>query len=93
MDPADAELYRSFYDDRDLRPGVKLNDADLLGMPIRVVVSKRSLATQSLEVKERSSQKAENIPVAGSTLLMQMRIDQMEQKLYGQYPHIQDKLH
>ena len=32
-------------DDRDERPGVKFNDADLLGMPVRVTVSPRTLKT------------------------------------------------
>ncbi len=75
VDPAVAEtadgLYRDLqaagisvlYDDRDLRPGVKFNDADLLGMPIRVVASTRSLAQQSLEVKLRSTKDAQMIPL------------------------------
>jgi prolyl-tRNA synthetase len=46
------------YDDRDLRPGVKFNDADLLGMPIRLVVSNRGLSTNEIELKERNQQQA-----------------------------------
>jgi prolyl-tRNA synthetase len=42
------------YDDRDERPGVKFKDADLLGMPIRAVVSERSLAEGKVEIKRRS---------------------------------------
>lgn len=42
------------YDDRDARPGEKLADADLLGMPIRVVVGSRSLEQGGVEVKRRS---------------------------------------
>jgi len=41
-------------DDRDESPGVKFNDADLLGIPIRLVVSARNLAKKELEVKVRS---------------------------------------
>jgi prolyl-tRNA synthetase len=41
------------YDDRDLRAGVKFNDADLLGMPIRITISERSLAQDGVEVKLR----------------------------------------
>ena len=39
------------YDDRDETPGVKFNDADLLGMPLRVTVSPRNLEKGSLELK------------------------------------------
>lgn len=41
------------YDDRDERPGVKLSDADLIGVPIQAVVSKRSLAAGGIEVRSR----------------------------------------
>lgn len=42
------------FDDRDERPGVKFKDADLMGMPIRVVVSERSLAEGKVEIKRRT---------------------------------------
>ena len=43
-----------FLDDRDERPGVKLKDADLLGIPVRAAVSLRTLKTDSIEIKLRS---------------------------------------
>lgn len=46
-------------DDRDERPGVKFKDADLLGFPVRVVVSERSLAGKSVEIKLRAEKKTE----------------------------------
>ncbi|NLN83497.1 MAG: proline--tRNA ligase [Firmicutes bacterium] len=49
------------YDDRDLRPGVKFNDADLIGLPIRLVVSKRNLNEGLIELKERSKAESEKI--------------------------------
>ncbi|NCB48595.1 MAG: proline--tRNA ligase [Clostridia bacterium] len=42
-------------DDRDVFPGIKFSDADLMGMPIRVVVSPRSLEKGEVEIKERKS--------------------------------------
>jgi len=42
------------YDDRDESPGVKFADADLLGMPLRVTVSPRTLEKDSIELKRRS---------------------------------------
>ena len=43
------------YDDRDERPGEKFADADLFGMPSRLVVSQKSLAAGGLELKKRTS--------------------------------------
>ncbi|HHY68909.1 MAG TPA: proline--tRNA ligase [Bacillota bacterium] len=41
------------YDDRDESAGVKFNDADLLGMPVRITISNRSLESGGAEVKLR----------------------------------------
>jgi prolyl-tRNA synthetase len=43
------------YDDRDESAGVKFADADLLGIPLRVTVSKRNLKENAAELKLRSS--------------------------------------
>ncbi len=43
------------YDDRDVRPGEKFADADLLGIPYRIVVSDKTLVAGSYELKARSS--------------------------------------
>ena len=45
----------TLYDDRDLSAGVKFADADLLGMPVRITVSARSLAAGGAELRARSS--------------------------------------
>ncbi len=49
------------YDDRDLSAGEKFADADLIGCPYRLVVSKKSLEKGGLELKQRSSQVEEII--------------------------------
>jgi prolyl-tRNA synthetase len=46
-----------FLDDRDERPGLKFKDADLLGTPVRITVSTRTLHKDSVEIKLRSSPK------------------------------------
>ena len=46
-------------DDRDERPGVKFADADLYGIPYRVVVSDKTVATGEYEVKKRTSNKTD----------------------------------
>ena len=45
-------------DDRDTRPGSKLADADLIGIPYRVIVSTKSLANGGYEVKKRKDSDA-----------------------------------
>jgi prolyl-tRNA synthetase len=44
----------AIYDDRDVQSGEKLNNADLLGIPYRVVVSEKTTLTDKVEVKARS---------------------------------------
>ena len=51
------------YDDRDLRPGVKFADSELIGIPIRVVISDRSIKESQIEVKLRTGDDSENIPL------------------------------
>jgi len=51
-------------DDRDERPGVKFKDADLLGIPLRVTVGNRGLQAGELEVKRRTAEEADMVPVA-----------------------------
>jgi prolyl-tRNA synthetase len=55
--------HQVLYDDRDERAGVKFNDADLIGSPWRIVVSRRTLAEESVEVKGRSESDANTVPV------------------------------
>lgn len=47
------------YDDRDARPGEKFADADLLGIPHRVVVSPRLLEQNCYEYKARTSEESQ----------------------------------
>ena len=47
------------YDDRADSPGVKFNDADLIGLPIRVTVSARNLAEGVVELKRRDQDKSQ----------------------------------
>ena len=46
------------FDDRDERPGVKFNDADLIGNPIRLSVSPRTLKDSNAELKARTESEA-----------------------------------
>ncbi len=51
------------YDDREESPGVKFNDADLIGCPLRVTVSERGLAQGGVEVKLRREQSKLVLPL------------------------------
>ena len=53
------------FDDRSESPGVKFNDADLLGMPIRLVISPRTLKSQSAELKWRDKEESQLLPLEG----------------------------
>ncbi len=57
------ESIEVLFDDRDAGPGLKLNDADLIGLPLRIVVSKRTIAENSAEWKERDKKEAEKIEI------------------------------
>ena len=50
------------YDDRAESAGVKFNDSDLLGMPVRLVVSPRNLKQEMVELKLRSDSQAVTVP-------------------------------
>jgi len=52
------------FDDRDERPGVKFKDADLLGIPLRVTLGKKSLEQGKVELKARSGKDVELIDIA-----------------------------
>ena len=55
---------RVLYDDRDETPGVKFNDADLLGMPLRVTVSPRNLDKGVIELKGRTEEEGRTAPIS-----------------------------
>ena len=60
------------YDDRDESPGVKFADADLLGMPLRVTVSPRTLEKDSVELKRRSESEQTLVPLAEAVARVQL---------------------
>jgi prolyl-tRNA synthetase len=55
------------YDDRDERAGVKFNDADLLGAPLRVAVGERGLKSGMVEIKQRALPEIQLAPVVELT--------------------------
>jgi prolyl-tRNA synthetase len=57
-----AKDYEILYDDRNESAGVKFNDADLIGIPLRLTVSARNLKQNGVEAKLRWEEKAEIVP-------------------------------
>ncbi len=55
------EGFEVLFDDRAESAGIKLNDADLLGLPLRLVLSEKTLAKDSIEIKKRNSETVEFI--------------------------------
>ncbi len=53
-------------DDRDAKPGFKFKDADLIGIPLRVTISPRSLPDGKIEIKRRCDKKPELINLDGA---------------------------
>ncbi len=49
------------FDDRDVRPGVKFADAELIGVPHRLVISERGLAAGELEYRHRRDSESRNL--------------------------------
>jgi prolyl-tRNA synthetase len=65
------------YDDRDERAGVKFNDADLIGIPLRLTVSSRSLQNGGLEFKRRDSKDSSIIAREAVIATMQAEIQSL----------------
>ncbi|NOZ92958.1 MAG: proline--tRNA ligase [Dictyoglomi bacterium] len=67
----------TILDDRDLRPGVKFKDADLIGIPFRIVVSKKTVSSGEYEIKDRKT--GEVFKVSKDEIVPFLR-----EKIYGQ---------
>ena len=57
-----AAGYAVLLDDRDERAGVKFKDADLIGLPVSVVIGKKSIEEKNTEVRIRKDQSTQHIP-------------------------------
>jgi prolyl-tRNA synthetase len=69
-----AAGFEVLYDDRDARPGVKFADAELLGIPHRVVVAERGLEAGQLEYRQRRASESSNFPVGEGVAFLRERV-------------------
>ncbi len=91
LDPVSVaeQLYEEFrssgaeilFDDRRESPGVKFNDADLIGVPIRLTVSERALKEGGIEVKRRDQKDKVIIPIDDIHGFVKTTIAELESKL------------
>ena len=68
-------------DDRFLRGGVKFNDADLIGMPVRVTVGKKSVAEGNVEIKLRSESQSQKVAIEKATEKTIELVNTLKEKL------------
>jgi prolyl-tRNA synthetase len=64
------------YDDRDARPGVKFADADLLGIPHRLVLAERGIDAGIVEYKQRRDSEPVDVPRGEVIRLLKRRLEQ-----------------
>lgn len=64
------------FDDRDDSPGVKFNDADLLGIPLRLTLSPRTLQSQSIEAKWRTEKETQLLPLENLATQVKKLLDE-----------------
>ncbi len=63
------------YDDRDVRPGVMFADADLIGIPHRLVVSERGLRAGTVEHRARQETGSRDLPLEEAVAWLRARLD------------------
>lgn len=57
--------YDILYDDRNESAGVKFKDADLIGIPIKVIIGEKNAKKDIVEIKDRKTAKVEQVPSKG----------------------------
>jgi len=81
----DADLQKAgievLYDDRDESPGVKFNDADLIGLPVRLTVSERALTQGGVEMKLRSKPDKVIVPLDAAVASVRAALDALEAEI------------
>ena len=70
------------YDDRNVRAGVMFSDADLIGIPIRIIVSPRNQSEGNCEITLRDKRKTEMIPLGEVASIAVQWVKKMKEQLY-----------
>jgi prolyl-tRNA synthetase len=64
------------FDDCEGSPGVKFNDADLLGIPLRLTLSPRTLQSHSVEAKWRMEKETQLLPLENLAVQVKKLLDE-----------------
>ena len=78
-DALQADGIEVLLDDRKARPGVKFKDADLIGIPLRVVVGERGLKEGNVEIKRRTDDKPTAVPLGEAVATVKGIIEELQQ--------------
>ena len=73
------------FDDRDESPGVKFNDADLIGIPLRLTVGNRALQKGGIEIKLRYESEKKEIP-------LEKAVEMVKEIIQGLYAEVEGNL-
>jgi prolyl-tRNA synthetase len=68
-------------DDRDLRGGVKFKDADLVGIPVRVTVGKKSVVDGNVEIKLRGEGESRKVRIEDAGQRAVERVRSLKEQL------------
>jgi len=71
------------YDDRDERPGVKFNDADLIGLPLRLTVGDKGLKKGGVELKRRTDKVSDLVTVGEVVARVKTAVEALQQEVEG----------
>jgi len=66
------------FDDRPERPGVKFNDMDLIGFPVRIVIGKRGLESGEIELSLRRDGERRPTPIGDLVPAVQILLDELK---------------
>jgi prolyl-tRNA synthetase len=77
------------FDDRDESPGVKFNDADLIGIPVRLTVGHKALQEGGVEVKLRNEKEKKSIPEDEIVARVKEMIQILYKEVEGNLPKVE----
>jgi prolyl-tRNA synthetase len=72
-----AQGVEMLLDDRDATPGVKFNDADLIGLPLRLTIGARSLRAGGAELKFRDQEESQFVPLDEVVSTLKTAVEQL----------------
>ncbi len=75
------EKIETIYDDRNVRAGVMFSDADLLGVPVRVIVSPRNMQEACCEIVTRDKKISKKVPLADAVIEIKSLITQLTEEI------------